>query len=202
MLENGRIWARTHFEKDVLYRLWNASAGGVYLPVSDKTPPNPYLSHLPERDLTTPSGRVLTLINPAYMTRQVHELAREKFQVRGHITSLNPIRPENFPDAWETAALQAFGKGTTEVSSVEKLDGQPFLRLMRPLVTEKSCLACHGKQGYKLGDIRGGISIAVPIGPLWSVASANLMSHFISTLSSGSWGPRGFLSGPDNCAGA
>jgi hypothetical protein len=24
MLENGRIWARTHFEKDVLYRLWNA----------------------------------------------------------------------------------------------------------------------------------------------------------------------------------
>jgi PAS domain S-box-containing protein len=178
-LENGRIWAQTHYDKDVLYRRWNAMAGGVYLPASDKTPPNPYLTQVPERDLTTPSGRLLTLINPAYMTRQVHELAREKDQVRGHITSLKPIRPENFPDAWETAALRAFENGQTEVSSLEELDGQPFLRLMRPLITEKGCLGCHAAQGYKLGDIRGGISVAVPMAPLWSVAQGQFVGHFV-----------------------
>lgn len=40
------------------------------------------------------------------------------------------------------------------------------MRLMRPLVTEESCLACHAQQGYKKGDIRGGISIRMPMGLL------------------------------------
>ncbi|MGL1902138.1 MAG: response regulator, partial [Fibrobacterales bacterium] len=30
-----------------------------------------------------------------------------------------------------------------------------------PLITEKSCLKCHGSQGYKVGDIRGGLSVSV-----------------------------------------
>ena len=43
--------------KDVMYRSWAAMHGGVYVPVTDKTPPNPYLRNIPERDVTTPSGR-------------------------------------------------------------------------------------------------------------------------------------------------
>jgi PAS domain S-box-containing protein len=178
MREGGRIWARTHFDKDVLYRRWNAAHGGVYVQVSDQTPPNPYLSQVPERDVRTPSGRLLTLINPAYMTRQVHELARKTFEVQGHITSLRPIRPENRPDAWETAALQAFEGGKTEVSSVEKVDGKNYLRLMRPLVTEKGCLSCHTAQEYKVGDIRGGISMSVPLTPLWAAFKRHVLSHW------------------------
>lgn len=34
---------------------------------------------------------------------------------------------------------------------------------MKPLVTEKSYLACHEQQGYKVGDIRGGISETVSL---------------------------------------
>ena len=34
---------------------------------------------------------------------------------------------------------------------------------MRPLVTEESCLTCHAHQGYKTGDIRGGISVKLPM---------------------------------------
>jgi len=30
---------------------------------------------------------------------------------------------------------------------------------MAPLITEESCLQCHAQQGYKVGDIRGGIGI-------------------------------------------
>ncbi len=95
------------FEKDVIYRRWNADHGGVYVPVTQKTKPNPYLDDL-ERDIITPLGKKLTKVNPAYMTRQVHELALKSNGVRGHITSLNPIRPANAPDPWETQALKAF----------------------------------------------------------------------------------------------
>ncbi len=66
--------ARSAFEKDLVWRRWITGCGGVYVPVSEETPPNPYLSHIEERDITTPSGHRLTLFNPAYVTRQVHEL--------------------------------------------------------------------------------------------------------------------------------
>jgi diguanylate cyclase (GGDEF)-like protein len=158
--------AITLYEKDLIYRRWAAGHGGVYVPVTPATPPSPYLSHLPERDIQTPSGRRLTLINPAYMTRQVYELAQEVGQPQGHLHSLKPLRPENVPDAWETAALKAFEQGRPEAMGIEKQDGKDFFRLMRPFITEESCLGCHAAQGYCVGDIRGGISLSVPMAPL------------------------------------
>lgn len=172
-LEVARASARVAYEKDVVYRRWNAAHGGVYVPVSKQTPRNPYLK-VGERDITTPSGKALTLINPAYMTRQVHGIAMKSYGVKGHITSLDPIRPENAPDAWETKALQAFQLGKNEVSSIERMAEEDYLRLMRPLITEKGCLKCHAAQGYKLGDIRGGISVSIPLAPLQAIKSSHL----------------------------
>ena len=100
ILSMARLQARVAHKKDVIYRRWNAEHGGVYVPASEKTIPNPYLD-APNRDISDPSGRALTLINPAYMTRQVHELGEQAYGVHGHITSLNPIRPENAPDPWK-----------------------------------------------------------------------------------------------------
>ncbi len=127
------------------------------------TPPTPYLAKLPERDIVTPSGRRLTLLNPAYMTRQIYELAQKSGLPRGHLTSLKPLRPQNAPDPWEKKALEAFEHGQTEVSAVVSMDGQSYMRLMRPFRIEPSCLTCHEEQGYKVGDIRGGISVSVPM---------------------------------------
>ena len=106
-LDLARIQAQALFDRDVIYRRWNAQFGGVYVPVSEHSQPNPYLADWPARDKETTDGIALTLINPAYMTRQAHELAAEESGALGHITSLNPIRPENAADDWETAALQA-----------------------------------------------------------------------------------------------
>lgn len=159
------IEARSSFNKDLVYRRWATMHGGVYVPPTEKTPPNPYLSEIPRRDVETTDGMKLTLINPAYMTRQVHELGQEQYGIRGHITSLNPIRPENRADSWETKALVAFHAGFEEISSIEIMDGQPFLRFMRPMITEAGCLKCHATQGYKQGDLRGGISVSVPLAP-------------------------------------
>lgn len=159
------LHARTYFEKDVTYRHWSVLKGGLYAPINDSTPPNPYIKS-PNRDIVTDSGLKLTLITPAYMTRQVYDLSISEKGVLGHITSLNPIRPENVADAWETEALQQFEQGIKEVSEVTNIGGKPYLRLIRPLITDESCLQCHEEQGYQVGDIRGGISISVPYGPL------------------------------------
>jgi PAS domain S-box-containing protein len=94
---------------------------------------------------------------------------------------LKPIRPANAADAWETGALKAFERGTSEVCEVVEMGGKTYVRLMRPFRTEPGCLKCHAAQGYKVGDIRGGISVAVPIEPLWAGVFRNeagvLMGH-------------------------
>ena len=169
----ARLQARVAHQRDVIYRRWNADHGGVYVPVSEQSTPNPYLD-VANRDIKDPSGRPLTLMNPAYMTRQVHELAAKAYGVHGHITSLKPIRAANAPDPWETQALETFERGQTEVSSIEEMEGGIHLRLMRPLIAEEACLRCHAQQGYQLGDIRGGISVAVPMEPLWTVARSRV----------------------------
>jgi len=159
------IEASSVFENDLLYWRWVASHGGIYVPVMPDAPPNPHLSHVERRDVTTLDGQQLTLISPAYMIRQVHDLGRTQLGKQGHITSLSPIRPQNAPDAWEAEVLRAFESGETEVAEIAKIEDVEYLRLMRPLVIEERCLACHQQQGYKVGDIRGGISISIPLGP-------------------------------------
>jgi len=169
--EHARIQARMAMERDTFWRNWNAAHGGVYVPVAKNTPPNPHLAHMPERDITTPSGRRLTLINPAYMTRQVYDAAERDGKIRGHLTSLKPKRPANAPDPWEIEALKAFESGQTEVASMEHMSGKWHLRMMRVFHVEASCLKCHGDQGYKIGDVRGGISVSVPMAPFEALAS-------------------------------
>ncbi len=155
--------ARALYQNIVLTRHWNATHGKVYVPVSDHTLPNPYLADIPERDVHIDADTQLTMINPAYMTRQLSELAQLDTGVNFHITSLNPLRPENAPDSWEIEALQRFENGMNEVGEFfARDDGQTRFRYMAPLITEQACLACHGQQGYQQGDIRGGISVTLP----------------------------------------
>jgi len=168
ILNIARNSAEIRYENDVLYRRWAAKQGGLYVPVSEFTPPNPHLN-VPDRDVTTSSGLSLTLVNPAYMARQVNQMGADIRGSQGHITSLNPIRPENSADAWEAAALKSFERGIQEVGSVEIIAGEEHMRLMRPFIAEKPCLKCHASQGYKEGDIRGGISVSIPMAPLWAI---------------------------------
>ena len=174
--------ANAAFEKDLTYRLWASMQGGVYAPPSEATPPNPFLAHIPDRDVETTGGQRLTLINPAYMTRQVHELGKEKYGLRGHITSLKPLRPENAADAWEATALKAFAAGSAKETTRQTIDGQPFFRLMRPLLADPPCLKCHSAQGYVQGDIIGGISVSVPLGTYLGLAAQQRLRLVVAHL--------------------
>jgi len=180
--KNALTVARTSLQKDVFYRRWNSRFGGVYAPVGPHSLPNPYLE-VPERDINCTSGRLLTLINPAYMTRQVHELeAQGENGVQGHITSLKPIRPGNAPDPWERKALLAVEEGAKEYHQVVEVNGMPVLRLLKPLYVEKSCLPCHQSQGYSVGQVRGGLSATVPLASLEATERHELFGLFISHL--------------------
>lgn len=169
--------ASSFFQQIVITRKWNAEHGGVYEQVTETTQPNPYLQ-TKNRDLVFDSSLSLTQVNPAFMTRQLSEIAKESQGIQFHITSLNPIRPDNKATELEAKYLHQFevvplGKG----EFVDKQTGG-FYFFMAPLITEKSCLTCHAQQGYQEGDIRGGISVTLPFKieiPLFSM----LMSHFI-----------------------
>ena len=154
--------ARALFNQVVDVREWNASHGGVYVPVSASTPPNPWLE-VPERDVTTQGGLRLTLMNPAYMTREFAEITHHRHGIALHLTSTKPLRPDNAPDAWERVALEAFERGVSERAEFAvDAEGREVHRYMAPLLTEKSCLRCHAKQGYAVGEVRGGLSIVAP----------------------------------------
>ncbi|MCI5125944.1 MAG: DUF3365 domain-containing protein [Candidatus Electrothrix sp. AR5] len=138
---------RSHFNKDQAFRFWASSHGGVYVPVSEETPPNSNLSHIQERDVVTPAGKKLTLMNPAYMLHQMMKQFENLYGVKGRITSLQFFNPDNAPDEWEKKALHAFEQGVEEVIEYTEIKGEPYLRLMRPMVAKADCLKCHAKQG-------------------------------------------------------
>jgi hypothetical protein len=155
---------RSIFAQAVLTRRWNAQHGGVYVPVTAATQPNPYLDD-PKRDLVSTDGQRLTKLNPAFMTRLISEVMQKEHGTQLHITSLRPIRPENAPDPWERSALESFERGAAERSGVLGRGEAALYRYMAPLRTEASCLPCHARQGYQVGDIRGGISVTIPYAP-------------------------------------
>ena len=169
--------ARANINKDKAFRLWATRHGGVYVPPDERTPPNPYLSHVPDRDVVTTTGKNLTLMNPAYALRQLIGESEELYGIRGRITSLTPLNPDNAPDAWEEVALGAFERGRSEVAEVTKIDGASYLRLMQPIMVEAGCLKCHRHQGYDVGDVRGGISVAVAMKPFVEAGAEEKRSH-------------------------
>ncbi len=181
-LEKARIVARSFYEIVIEFRRWGSLHGGVYVPVTDALQPNPYLI-VAERDVTTTTGRKLTLVNPAWMTRQVFELIakRSSLPIISRLTSLKYVNPVNRPDAWEEKVLKEFEQGLQEFSSDTVINDEPYMRIMLPLKTEQACLKCHGHQGYKIGDVRGGISISVPLRPHFEAEAkeqkALLLSH-------------------------
>jgi Protein of unknown function (DUF3365) len=180
--ELARHAAITSFNKDQSYRLWAASHGGVYVPVTEKTPRNPHLSHIVERDIETPSGKRLTLMNPAYMIRQLSETYDELYGVKGKITSLKLLRPENEPDKWERNTLMMFEQGVSEFIDFTEIESKPYLRYMSPMYIQQSCLKCHDHQNYKIGDVRGGVSVSIPMTPYFIGQNQKIIYLTISFL--------------------
>lgn len=172
VLERALTQASAAIEKDFSYRGFVSGVGGIYIPVDKGIEPNPYLHHLPHRDIITDDGRELTLVNSSYFTRLVYdqEATWAPRGIRSHVSSLNPLRPANAADDWERKALQAFNKGASEWYTVSTMQGESYFRLMRPRIATVVCLECHANQNIKPGDVLGGIAVSVPLAPIQSEA--------------------------------
>ncbi|MEW6542273.1 MAG: DUF3365 domain-containing protein [Nitrospirota bacterium] len=115
---------------------------------------------------------------PAVFGARVAGRFLELTGVRLKQTALAPRNPSNGPDAFERAALQEFAASAYPkekvISEVTAKSGA--LRLMYPLYTTRRCLECHGepkgapdrtghpREGLRLGQNAGAISVTIPIG--------------------------------------
>lgn len=179
------VEARTIFEHNLAYRRWNSMHGGVYAKVTGINQPNDYIV-TEKRDITGLDGTKLTMINPFQMTKQAYDLLRQhspELAVLNRTVSLDPLNVENIPDEWEEMALIGFEQGKGAMSEITTIEGAPYMRLLSPYITENRCLQCHEHQGYEVGDIRGGMSIAVPMKPYYEAAASSrkiiVMTHMV-----------------------
>ncbi|KAA0257810.1 DUF3365 domain-containing protein [Deferribacter autotrophicus] len=101
---------------------------------------------------------------PAVATKELSQYAKRMSNFRFHITSDRLVNPQNKPDEFEKYALKLFKEGKKEVERIEfdKEYGKVY-RYMAPLYINQSCIQCHHYQGYKVGELRGGISVFIPL---------------------------------------
>lgn len=152
--------AESHIQHILKTRSWNAHYGGVYVKKKEGVESNPYLKN---PDIRTADGKTYTLKNPELMTKELSELFEKDGLMNFHLTSLKPMNPDNAPDEFEKQALKLFENGEKEFFLKDKINEKTTYRYMVPLLMEESCIKCHGWQGYKAGDIRGGLSVSFDI---------------------------------------
>jgi len=121
------------------------------------------------------------LIPQVAATRVAQQLTRgSNYYVRQ--VSLRYRNPENRPDNFESIQLTAFRDvKAAETWQVSKEKGRESLRYLLPMVSDESCLVCHGSYdtapgfiqrrfprghfsyGYKVGEVIGAVSVTVPM---------------------------------------
>jgi diguanylate cyclase (GGDEF)-like protein/PAS domain S-box-containing protein len=159
----AEVEAKTHLARDLALRRWATNHGGVYVPVKGATRPNPYLADVPERDVVTAGGRLLTLYNPATMLREIKASQSDLYGELARITAKKVLNPVDLPDEWEERALSIIETTKEDFSEVTVIKGEAYLRRMQPMIMEEGCMRCHAWTGIKVGDVRGATDVAIPL---------------------------------------
>ncbi|MBC8018609.1 MAG: DUF3365 domain-containing protein [Verrucomicrobia bacterium] len=132
------------------------------------------------------------LIPQVAASRVAQQLTRgSNYYVRQ--VSLRYRNPDNRPDNFETIQLTTFRDvKAVETWQVTMKKGEKSLRYLLPMVSDESCLTCHGSYdtapgfiqkrfprghfsyGYKVGEVIGAVSVSVPMEGLYRQIGANL----------------------------
>jgi PAS domain S-box-containing protein len=138
-----------------------------------------------------------SLIPQVAATRVAQRLTRgSNYYVRQ--VSLRYRNPDNRPDNFETMQLTGFRDAKAAESwQVITEKGKKSLRYLLPMVSDASCLTCHGSYdeaprfiqkrfprghfsyGYKVGEVIGAVSVSVPMEGLYRQVGANLKRHIL-----------------------
>ena len=157
------LQGRVMFNQIVITRRWFSRHGGVYVYKRPFVSPSPFLD---KADTATLEGDRITLRAPDLITRELSELSEQEGLSRFRLVSLRPINPANLPDEWEAASLRSFEEGKKEAWIMRSQGLEARFRYMAPIRTEASCLHCHQEFAYRVGEVRGGISIEFPVGQM------------------------------------
>ncbi|MBI5682305.1 MAG: DUF3365 domain-containing protein [Deltaproteobacteria bacterium] len=131
------------------------------------------------QELINKEGMAFKGFIPAVYGKKVGDKFTSKTGIRLKQTSDKYRNTANKPDEYEANLIAKFKepgykKGEGHGEAVD-IGGRKFYRYMLPLYIEKPCLKCHGdpagekdiagriKEGYKEGDVRGGISVIIPV---------------------------------------
>lgn len=176
--------ARSLFNQILITRRWVADHGGVFVEKLPWAKPNPHLVDIGiEAEITGIDGRRFVKRNPAMVTKELSKYAQDKNLYWFHITSLNLLNPGNAPDEFEKNALLQFETdGNKEFMSVETINNSKYFRYIAPLHIEETCLQCHAHQDYKVGDIRGAISVTIPVDRIFTEIAENRTDMLIAAM--------------------
>lgn len=152
--------ARSLFSHIVFTSRWNARYGGVYVPVSEAAQTHPS-SCLPLEVIQVNDSLSLKRINPALMTRQIAEIAREH-DIHFDIVGIHPMHALNKATEEEELLLRRFETGLPEAGQFIQKGEDRLFSYMAPLKVERACLQCHTNHDHREGDIIGGIHILLP----------------------------------------
>jgi PAS domain S-box-containing protein len=132
------------------------------------------------------------LIPQVAASRVAQQLTRgSNYYVRQ--VSLRYRNPDNRPDNFEIIQLTTFRDAkAAETWQVTMEKGKKSLRYLLPMMSDESCLTCHGSYdtapgfiqrrfprghfsyGYKVGEVIGAVSVSVPMEELYRQIGANL----------------------------
>jgi len=159
--ETIKLKAESLADHTQVLRRWIGGHGGVYVEVSGNIKPHPLLSGLSERDVETPSGRKLTLLNSPSVLSEISPYFESGDGDRIHLVSTKPMNPSNVPDSWEKTALEELEAGADKVDDFVRIGEEKRYRLMYPMKLEPKCLTCHHYPGSAPNRVVGGLSVIV-----------------------------------------
>ncbi|MGB6288880.1 MAG: DUF3365 domain-containing protein, partial [Desulfobulbales bacterium] len=161
VMGQARQQARVLYKQILLTRQWVSDHQGLFFVKKAGVAENPYLN---QASIRADDGTIFVKRNPAMVTRELSEYAAKSGFCWFRITSLKPLNPENKPDNFEQRAMAQFENGLVEFEAITDTPDGRVHRYIAPLIVQESCLACHAEHGYSIGDIRGALSISVPLG--------------------------------------
>ncbi len=152
--------ARMLYNQVLITRQWVSEHNGLFVMRTDSVDSNPFLD-LPS--IWDQYGNEYVMRNPAMVTRELSEYSIQKGLGSFRVTSLKPVNPANGPDDYEKQCMINFEHGLTESLEIRDSPEGRMVRYLAPLDVKDSCLGCHARHGYSQGDIRGALSITIPI---------------------------------------
>jgi len=157
---NAQRQARMLYNQILITRQWVSEHNGLFIIKKEGVESNPFLE-LPI--IVDENGNEYVMRNPAMVTRELSEYSSNKGLGSFHVTSLRPINPANIPNEYERDCMVHFEQGSPESIEIKNTPDGRVVSYMAPLKVKDSCLGCHARHGYSKGDIRGALSITIPI---------------------------------------